>query len=362
MPLNPFIKEQKNSTPRIMLDVLIALLPLIALSIVAYGVKAIWLVSVAVLTALATDFIFSSVLLKSRKSIFDGSSVVTALLITFTVSPLTPYYVLAFGSAAAVLFGKILWGGLGKNRFNPALVGREIMSAIFPSVLGSAGIWATSSSVNVPAQNFFPGLESEYLNSYFSGLIYKTSGAMGEYSTVLIIIGGVYLLMRKRISWHIPFALLTAFITCIWLHPDGDSLWYSTSGLLFGTIFMATDMPSSPNNNYGKLYYGVMIGLVAFILIWGGIRFEYMSFSILILNGFSHKVSSLFSPAPWGTQHNWLIKTEEIILLTLAILGVTFAVLSIHTYHFGVYLIYVYLIYMIYKFSICYKHEVAHYL
>ncbi len=353
--LNPFIKAPRNTTPIIMLDVIIALLPIVVVSGIAFGIKALLLIGISVLSAALTDFVFSDLLLKKAKSVFDGSSIVTGLLIALIVSPLTPGYVLAIGASSGVLAGKILWGGLGKNLFNPALVGREVMTAIFPAVMGASGIWATKSYINIPAEQFFPGLESHYLNSYLSSMIYKTNGALGEYSSLLIITGGLYLLIRRRISWHIPTALLTVFFACFWFVNEGDDLKYSVAGILFGTIFMATDMPSSPNNNNGKLYYGAMIGLVTFILIWGGIRFEYLSYSILILNGFSIRISEIFKPRVWGMKTDWYKKAEQIFMLTLSIFGVTLAVLSLHKYNLQSILLYIFIGYIILKYSFSYR-------
>lgn len=350
MRLNPYIKASGNTTPIIMLDVIIALLPVIVISVVAFGTMAILLIGTSVLSAILTDMIFSGLLLKNRKAVFDGSSIVTALLLTFTVSPLTPWYVLAFGSSLAVLFGKILWGGLGRNRFNPALVGREIMTVIFPAIIGASGIWATSYYVNVSSVNLFPGLESSYLSSYISALIYKTNGAMGEYSSLFIVLGGLYLLIRKRISWHIPIAVILVFHLCFWLTKDLTEIRYSIAGLLFGAIFMATDMPSSPNNKVGKLYYGGMIGLVTFLLISGGVRFEYLSYSILILNGFSSRISEVFIPRVWGTRNNKYKKIENVFLLTLSILGVTLAVLSLHNLGLQAILLFVFMAFLLFKF------------
>ncbi len=346
MRLNPYIKASGNTTPIIMFDVIIALLPVIVISVVAFGTMAILLIGTSVLSAILTDMIFSGLLLKNRKAVFDGSSIVTALLLTFTVSPLTPWYVLAVGSSLAVLFGKILWGGLGKNRFNPALVGREIMTVIFPAIIGASGIWVTSSYVNVPSANFFPGLES----SYISALIYKTSGAMGEYSSLFIVLGGLYLLIRKRISWHIPVAVILVFHLCFWLMNDLTEIRYSIAGLLFGTMFMATDMPSSPDNKVGKLYYGAMIGLVTFLLILGGVRFEYLSYSILILNGFSSRITETFIPRVWGTKNNKYKKIENVFLLTLSILGVTLAVLSLHNLGLQAILLFAFVAFLLFKF------------
>ncbi|GLB50430.1 RnfABCDGE type electron transport complex subunit D [Neptunitalea lumnitzerae] len=351
MSLNPYIKPKKGNTSFVMLDVIIALLPLVIAGYFAYGMQAMWLLLIASGCALATDVIFSALLLKQYRSALDGSAIVTALLLCFTLSPITPWYMVAFGAVAAILFGKITWGGLGKNRFNPALIGREFMAVFFPVVMTSAGIWATKDYIQTPATNLFPGLSNEYLSSYLSGLVYKTNGAMGEYSIALIALGGFYLLLRKRISWHIPLALLAVFFGSFWFIENGQNYSYSIAGVLLGTLFMATDMPSSPTNNYGKLYYGSMIGLVAFIFIIGKVSYEYMSYAILLLNGFSYKISEVFRPKVWGEKLDYKKRVEHIFYLTLSILGCTLAILSLHYYDMVSYLIYIYIAYIVLKFN-----------
>lgn len=358
MKLSPYIKPKSNSVGAVMLDVIIALMPLVMMSWGAFGNKALLLVAVSVAAALLTDFICAAIFLKKYDTVFDGSAVVTGLLLAFTLSPLTPWYVVAFGAGAAILFGKILWGGLGKNRFNPALIGREFMGVFFASIMTSSHIWATKGLVNIPAQNLFPGIESGYLSGYLNGLIYKTSGALGEYSILLIILGGLYLLIRKRISWHIPLALFSVFTLMIWIIEDGDDLKFSLAGVLLGALFLATDMPSSPATAHGKLYYGGMIGLVAIALIAANVRYEYMSYSILILNGFSTIISTVFRPRVWGERFDWMKKTEQVFLLSMAIAGVTLAVISLYYYNMMHYLAYIYIIYIIIKFNFSFSKKI----
>ncbi|GLB49408.1 RnfABCDGE type electron transport complex subunit D [Neptunitalea lumnitzerae] len=360
MNLHPFIKAPRNTTQAIMLDVIVALIPIAMASYLAYGTLALTLLGTAITTAVVTDLLFSGILFGNWKTPLDGTSVITAMLLTFTISPLTPWFVVAFGAAAAILFGKILWGGLGKNRFNPALVGREFMASVFPSILGASSIWATTSFINLPAQDFFTGAANEPVKTYLSSLLYNPSGALGEYSTFLIVLGGLYLTLRKRISWHIPTMLLGVFaISCVVI-GDTVNLEYSFAGLLFGTIFMATDMPSSPNNAPGKIYYGAMIGLVTFILVWSGVKFSYLSYSILILNGFSSIISEVFKPNPWGETNNRLQKSEKIALLTIAILGVTFAVIYLHENHALIYVLVVYILYVVLKYASDFRHKLKY--
>lgn len=354
---NPYIKPKNNSTNSVMFDVIIALFPLIGVAYFAYGMQALFVILTAVLTAISTDLVFSYFYVKNWRAIFDGSAIITALLLSFTLSPITPLYIVAFGSFCAILFGKILWGGLGKNRFNPALVGREFMTAFFP-IMASGTIWATKSFVNISELKILSNTDG-YLSNYLSGILYKPTGAIGEYSILMIALGGLYLLAKRRISWHIPFALLAVFSIGFWLVEDGDDLKYSMAGILLGSLFMATDMPSSPNSSNGKLFYGGMIGLASFVFILSGIRFEYLSFSILILNGFSPKINEAFLPTAWGKMTDLNSKIEKIFLLSLSIFGVIMAVISLHYYDLTKYLIYVYIIYIIFKFNFSFFKKIS---
>ncbi|WP_338731484.1 RnfABCDGE type electron transport complex subunit D [Mangrovimonas cancribranchiae] len=351
MRLNPYIKPKYNSTRSVMVDVLIALLPVMFVGTLAYGSLFVSNILWATAAALLSEFLFAVIYTKHYKSVLDGSAVVTAWLLCCTLSVITPWYMIVFGAFAAVTFGKMVWGGLGKNRFNPALVGREFMVCFFPVVMTSAAIWQSSNVIVTEAEPFFPGLTDPTLNEYLSHLVYHTTGAMGEYSIVALLVGGLYLILRRRISWHIPFSLLTVFMISFWLIDGGSVYNFSFGGVLLGTLFMATDMPSSPTNPYGKLYYGAMIGLVAFIMIIGGASYEYMSYSILILNGFSYYISTVFVPRIWGRSLNYGKRLEAIFLLTLCILGTSLAILSLNYYNLIHYLVYVYMFYIILKFN-----------
>lgn len=358
MRLNPYLKPKFNTTQMVMLDVIIALLPLVFVGWLAYGSLMFQQICVAVIAALLTEFIFSALLLKKYNTILDGSALVTSLLLVLIISPITPWYIVAFGAFSAVLFGKIVWGGLGKNRFNPALVGREFMTVFFASVMTSPNIWKTKDLVQTTMPNLFPGIEYGSLSDYFNSLIFKTSGAMGEYSILAIVLGGVYLLVRNRISWHIPFSVLGAFILLNWFGASGLKL--SLAGVLLGTIFMATDMPSSPTTSNGKLFYGMMIGVCLYLFIIGGVRFEYTSYSILLLNAFSNQVSLVFRPRAWGEIKDWRTTIEQVFFLTLKIIGAALAVLSLHYYGMIHYLVFIYILYIIIKFNYSFSKKVNH--
>jgi len=330
-----------------MTDVILALLPCVVMSYLAFGYIPIVVILVATGSALLTEFIFSAVFSKNTESVSDGSAIITGILLSFTIAPFTPLYVVAFGGATAVLFGKLLWGGLGRNMFNPALVGREFMTVFFPAVMASRTIWYDKTAVNLSEINIFG-------DKFFDQLFFKASGAIGEYSVFFLVLGGIYLLLRRRISWHIPFALLTAFSILLLIFSGFTEyvIQFSLGGLLLGAIFMATDMPTSASTNYGKLYYGAMIGIVAIICILNDVKYEYMSYSILLLNAFAQPVNWVFRPKVWGKNPDTMTRVWQGLSITGAILITTFAVIYLH--HLGaiMYIIFIFIAYCILRFIV----------
>ncbi len=358
MLLQPFIKSRFSHTQLIMLDVIIALMPMVFAAWLAYGQLALIQIGIAVVTACLTDLLFSAILLKKYKSIWDGSAVVTALLFVFTLSPLSPWYMVSFGAFAAILFGKIVWGGLGKNTFNPALVGREFMAVFFASSLSSSSLWKTADLIQTAGVSYTWATDITAISDRLNAIVFKTNGALGEYSILAISLGGLYLLIRGRISWHIPLSLIAGLTLLLGIFNEAN-LQFSIAGVLLGSLFMATDMPSSPTTKLGKCYYGFMIGITAFICIKSGVRYEYMSYSILLLNGFSSPISRVFKPQVWGTSRDWKKWIEDIFVLSLLILGLSFAIVSLYQYDLIHYLIYLYIIYIIFKFNYSFSNQIS---
>jgi len=344
----PFVRA-KDSLWEVMSDVLLALIPCAVMAWFAYGEIPFFVMFIAIISALIAEFIFSSVFLNKTDSLKDGSALVTAILLTFTLAPFTPWYVVAFGSAMAVIFGKILWGGLGRNRFNPALVGREFMTVFFPAIMTSGSIWYNKDYLNFKDLNVFGASGDSGLIDYLNTLFFKSSGAIGEYSVLFLILGGIYLLLRRRISWHIPFGLLVTFFILLQIFAYKD-IKFSMGGLLLGTIYMATDMPSSASTKGGKLFYGAMIGLVAMICLLNDIKHEYMSYSILLVNGFVVPINWTFKPKVWGKSIDRFRQVRLAILICAAIIVCTFALVYLHHYDCVRYLIFAFILYMIGRF------------
>lgn len=338
----PFVRT-KDTTRKVMTDVVIALLPCIVMSYFAFGYVPLLAILVSVGSALIGEFIFSALFLKKKDSILDGSAIVTGILLALTLAPFTPLYVVAFGGAMSVIFGKLIWGGLGRNMLNPALVGREFMTIFFPAVMTSSSIWFNKDALNYIAIKPFSFLGDNSFIDYLNTLFFKASGAIGEYSIFFLVLGGVYLLLKRRISWHIPFALLSVFSLLTWIFAGYD-LKFSMGGLLLGTIFMATDMPSSSTTKGGKLYYGVMIAVSAILFIVNDVRYEYMSYSILLVNAFSRLISDAFPPKVWGHKYDYTKTIKYAGLLTIAILAATYLVIVLHNYDAIKYLLFAYIV------------------
>lgn len=330
----PFIR-QSDSVSRIMGDVLFALLPCCAMAWVAFGWTPVLVILVACGSALLTEFLFSRLYFGHSHGVADGSSLVTGTLLACTLAPFTPLYIVGFGGAMAVLFGKLLQGGLGRNRFNPALVGREFMTVFFPAVMTSGAIWYNAEAVNFASLNVLPG-------EFFNALLFNGSGAVGEYSPLLLVIGGMVLLWRNRINWHVPTALLTSF-TLLFLAVSQGDYRFSLGGLLLGAIYMATDMPTSASTRSGQLYYGAMIGAVAVLCIACGVEHAYLSYAILLLNAFVVPVNWVFRTRVWGEKTHWPLRVTQALGLTLAILGAAWALTWVHSKDWVVYLVLAYI-------------------
>lgn len=313
---NPFVRTA-DTTQRVMADVIVALVPSVVMAWVAFGTAALSLIAVSVGSALVAEYLFGLVFRQRPWSVLDGSAIVTGLLLALTLGAFTPLHVVAFGAAMAVVFGKLLWGGLGRNLFNPALVGRELMTVYFPAVMTSGAIWYDHAAVNFTHLSWLG-------DGLWGDLLFKPAGAVGEYSILALVAGGLYLIYRRRITWHIPLALCLTFTVCLsltwWLAPETE-IQFSLGGLLLGAIFMATDMPTSASTPWGKVYYGALIGLTAYLFILWGLKYEYMSFSILLVNGYSRAINWPFRPRVWGMPLDLRARVCRVALITFEVIA-----------------------------------------
>lgn len=339
---NPFIRKN-DSVSSVMTDVIIALLPVVLMMWVAYGFTPVMVVLVSLGSALLAEFLFNRLFAKDTRALGDGSSIVTGMLMACTLGAFAPLPIVALGGASAVIFGKLLWGGLGQNRFNPALIGREFMVLLFPSIMNSGSIFRNPDLMNFPRLEVFG-------NEFWDNFVFKPSGAIGEFSPLLLIVGGLFLLWRRRISWRIPLAMIVAFVAMTFLFRD-QIINFTLGGILLGAIYMATDMPTSASNHTGKIYFGAMTGICAVIcLIFGATR-GYLSYAILLMNAFVVPIMWVFRPRTWGKKIDIFIRVGQGVFLTIAIIVSMLAFLWLDNHDLLLYLLIFFTLYSILRFA-----------
>jgi len=311
------------SVEKIMWSVIIALIPAMAASIYFYGIHALRVMLFGMLSCIALEYLFQKFVLKTKVTALDGSAAVTGLLLAFNMPASIPYWQLLIGSAAAIGVAKMAFGGLGKNPFNPALVGRAFMLASFPVQMNSwpvplHKIWqlgADAVTSATPLGILKEGVRDgtpitelvDKMPSYFDMFIGNMGGCIGEVSALAVLIGGIYLLNRKIINYHIPlFYLLSlaGFTGLFWLlNPVkyADPLFHIlTGGAMLGAWFMATDMVTCPMSVKGQVIFAIGGGILCAAIRLFGSYPEGCSYSILIMNAFVPLIDKYLKPKRFG--------------------------------------------------------------
>ena len=299
---NPHIKHG-DSTRSIMLDVILALLPAGAASVVIFGIRALFLIITCVGSAVVAEGV-CRIIMKRPQTIGDLSAVVTGLLLAYNLPVTLPLWMGALGSVIAIVVVKQMFGGIGHNFVNPALIGRIVLMNSFTSAMTT---WALPVAYQQSGADVITGAtplalmkSGEQLPSLLDMFLGQTGGCLGETCALALIIGGVYLVCRKVISPVIPLvfvgtvAVLTFFAGC---NPLYEVL---SGGLLLGAIFMATDYVTSPTTTSGKVIFAIGCGAItAFIRIFGSIP-EGVSYSIIIMNILTPHINTLTRKKPFG--------------------------------------------------------------
>ena len=276
-------------TNRIMLDVVLALMPALIVGIAKYGVQALIVTAVSVVSAVATEYLYS-LIMKKRNTVVDCSAIVTGILLAMTLPATVPVWQVVIGNVFAILFVKLLCGGLGQNIFNPALAGRAFMMILWPVSLTrffESGVDGVSTAT--PLHHMvMPAIPEVSLSNMFLG---NVAGCIGEISSLALLIGGAYLVYRKVISPRIPLAYLgtVAVLTLIFFRAGNPVEWMLyqllSGGLLLGAIFMATDYVTSPVTRKGQILYGIGCGVLTVLFRYFGIYPEGVTYAILLMNG-----------------------------------------------------------------------------
>ena len=275
-------------TNRIMLDVVLALIPGLLVGIAQFGPRAIVVTLLSMASAVVSEWLYAQ-LTKTRNTVIDGSALVTGLLLAMTLPHTVPYWQVVVGNAFAIIVVKALCGGLGQNIFNPALAGRALLMLIAPAgITRYAGLDGVTAAT--PLHHMvMPALPSESVLDMFLG---RCPGTIGEVSTLALLAGGAYLVIRKVISIRIPAAYLgtVALVTLVFSKTGDPISWmlYSlfSGGVMLGAIFMATDYATSPATPVGQVIYGIGCGILTVFFRYNGLFPEGVTYAILIMNAF----------------------------------------------------------------------------
>ena len=304
-----------NDTRRMMGDVLIALLPALVMSVVAYGWQAFIVTAFSVACCVLLEWAIQKFMLKGPSTIGNLSAVVTGVLLAFNLPVGIPLGLVAIGAVVAIGVAKMTYGGLGKNLFNPALVGRVFLLIAFPVAMTSfpeaVGAVSGATPLAMAKEALKAGAPvSEVMQSVNLGAMSlgMKSGSLGELSVVALLLGFVWLLVRRVISWHIPVVVLgtmALFAGIMWgVSPEeymSPVFHLLSGGAVLGAVFMATDYVTSPMTTKGMVIYAVGIGVITMLIrLWGPYP-EGMSFAILIMNSVVPLIDKYVRPKRFGT-------------------------------------------------------------
>ena len=319
-----------DSIEKNMYRVILALVPALIASVIFFGWSALLLTLISIVACVAVEYLISRFMLKQDgSSVADGTAIITGLLLGLNLPAGLPWWIVVIGAVVAIGLGKMAFGGLGCNIFNPALLGRVFLLVSFPQQMTT---WPRPAEVMAPLQNAItsasgmdavssatplammkgiaqgnPDYSSEMLSSLRDLFLGQIGGSLGEVSAIALLIGGIYLLVRKVITWEIPVSIIgTVLVFSGIMHLVNPALYVNPlyhllgGGLLLGAIFMATDYSTSPMTRSGQIIYGIAIGVITMLIRLFGSYPEGMSFAILVMNAFTPMINRFSQPHLFG--------------------------------------------------------------
>ena len=287
----------RRTTQNIMLDVIIALIPALIASVIIFGWRSLLITSVCVSACLLSEFLFQKVC-KRASTLYDLSAVVTGIILAFNLPVTIPVWQAVIGSVTAIIVVKQLFGGIGRNFANPAATSRIIMLIAFSDTMTAWYFPQNSVDALSGATPLVADLQNTASIPYLTLLLGNHGGCLGETCAIALILGGIYLLVRKVISWHISAAFIGTVAIMSFLCGKDILLQILSGGLLLGAFFMATDYSTSPSTKSGKIIFGIGCGLVTVLIrFWGNLP-EGVSYSILLMNILTPYISKLTRNKP----------------------------------------------------------------
>ena len=316
--LSPHV-HSGDSVRKNMYGVLIALVPAFIMSLVFFGLGALVVTATSVAACVFFEWAIVKFLMKKDTcSVCDGSAIITGVLLAFNLPSNLPIWIIIIGALFAIGVGKMSFGGLGNNPFNPALLGRVFLLLSFPvqmttwPVVGQLATYADATTGATPLALMSQALHGDVnalsqIPAAWDLFVGNSGGSIGEVSVIALLIGLVYMLVRKIITWHIPVSIIVTVLVFGSIMHMADPAKYAngfvqlfSGGLMLGAIFMATDYATSPMSHKGMLIYGVSIGVLTVVIRLFGAYPEGMSFAILIMNAFTPLINNYCKPKRFG--------------------------------------------------------------
>ena len=296
---SPHIRPAET-VDKVMYDVIIALVPALLMAVYVFKTRALIVTAVSVIFCMLTELVFNKIR-KVECTLHDGSAIVTGLLFAFVIPVGMSLQYVAIGAVVSIALGKMLFGGLGQNVFNPALVGRAFVQASWPVAITSFTLDGMAGATMLDAmKRGVPEILIREGNPYVQALIGQMGGCLGETSALALLIGGAYLIYKKQIDWKMPVIIIATVAVLTGIAGRDPLMHVLSGGLMLGAFFMATDMVTSPVTPKGKLIYAFGIGaLIALIRMKGGYP-EGTAFSILIMNGVTPLINRYTMPKKFG--------------------------------------------------------------
>jgi len=326
--------HSSESVKKIMWAVVVALLPALLVSVYYFGLPAILVTVVSIFSCLVFEYLIQKFLIKGKNTLGNGSAVITGLLLAFNLPSNLPLHWVVVGAFVAIVIGKMAFGGLGNNPFNPALVGRvfllisrpvEMTKWAIPKPIWSFGVDAVTGPTPLGVMKMLAkeGSVAQFANSYPTSdpnilqdmptyvqmLFGQMGGSFGEISFIALLVGALFLLFRKVITWHIPVSfILSSFLLAGVLFLYDPTCYVNpffhivTGGLMLGACFMATDMVTSPVSPWGMIIFGTGCGILTIVIRVFGAYPEGVSFAILLMNAITPLINKAFKPKRFGEK------------------------------------------------------------